>query len=99
MKAFRIEETGSWFINAIATVFSKKAKTEHVADMFTEVKNLMSQQIANAPGTEHHMCQVSAVTQDSLRKKLYLFPGFPKTTKHFHRRNWTFSFLRKSHKM
>ncbi|XP_078487617.1 caspase-2-like [Ciona intestinalis] len=79
MKAFRNEAAGSWFINAITKVFSKKAKTEHVADMLTEVKNLMSQQIANAPGTKNHRCQVSAVTEDSLRKKLYVFPGFPKT--------------------
>ncbi|XP_078486454.1 caspase-2 [Ciona intestinalis] len=79
MKAFRNEAAGSWFINAITKVFSKKAKTKHVVDMLTEVKNLMSQQIAYAPGTKNHRCQVSAVTEDSLRKKLYLFPGFPKT--------------------
>ncbi|XP_078487619.1 caspase-2-like [Ciona intestinalis] len=78
MKAFR-EASGTWFINAIATVFSEQATTEHVVDMLTEVKNLISQRIAYAPGTKHHRCQVSAVTQDTLRKKLYLFPGFPKT--------------------
>jgi len=28
---------GSWFINAIASIFAKKAATEHVADMITVV--------------------------------------------------------------
>ncbi|XP_078487031.1 caspase-2-like isoform X2 [Ciona intestinalis] len=64
---FRIEETNSWFINAIATVFSEKAQTKHVVDMIPEVKNLMN-----------HGCQESAEIRDTLRKKLYFFPGFPK---------------------
>ncbi|XP_078486446.1 uncharacterized protein LOC113474329 [Ciona intestinalis] len=36
--SFRNIHYGSYFINAIAEVFSKKAKTEHVVDMLTEVK-------------------------------------------------------------
>ncbi|XP_078487621.1 caspase-2-like [Ciona intestinalis] len=69
--AFRHPATGSWFINAIAKVFSKKAKTEHVVDMLTEVGNKVSQMEDDG---DRQMSEFVS----SLRKKLYLFPGFPK---------------------
>ncbi|XP_078486918.1 caspase a-like [Ciona intestinalis] len=78
--AFRSELTGSWFINAIATVFSKKARTEHVADMLTEVGRGVSHRAANTPDNmATHRCKEMSEYKSTLRNKLYLFPGFPKT--------------------
>nr|XP_026690729.1 cell death protein 3-like isoform X2 [Ciona intestinalis] len=77
--SFRNEATGSWFINAIATVFSKKARTEHVVDMLTEVGRGVSHRAANTPDNmATHRCKEMSEYKSTLRNKLYLFPGFPK---------------------
>ncbi|XP_078486452.1 caspase-2-like [Ciona intestinalis] len=70
--SYRDPNKGSRFINAIAKVFSQKAMTEHVVDMLTEVGNEVSQRMVKR--------QMSEIVS-RLRKKLYLYPGFPKQQK------------------
>ncbi|CAK8674871.1 unnamed protein product [Clavelina lepadiformis] len=68
----------SWFTNAIANVFSKKARQDHVCDMLKEVKRGLGQRISSVPDDSTlHECKVMADVRDILLKNVYFFPGFP----------------------
>ena len=66
-----------WFTNAIANVFSKHAHEEHVCDMLTRVKNGVAQRVSQTEDPETNNCKAMPHVHDTLRKKIYFFPGFP----------------------
>ncbi|XP_076804026.1 uncharacterized protein LOC143448264 isoform X1 [Clavelina lepadiformis] len=67
----------SWFTNAIANVFSKKAKSDHVCDMLKEVKRGLSKRVANTDHPATNQGKVMADVRDILLKNIYFFPGHP----------------------
>ncbi|CAK8691792.1 unnamed protein product [Clavelina lepadiformis] len=67
----------SWFTNAIANVFSKKAKSDHVCDMLKEVKRGLSKRVATSNNPIYDQGKEMADIRDILLKNLYLFPGHP----------------------
>ncbi|XP_076804024.1 caspase-2-like [Clavelina lepadiformis] len=67
----------SWFTNAIANVFSKKAKSDHVCDMLKEVKRGLSKRVATSNNPIYDQGKEMADIRDILLKNLYFFPGHP----------------------
>ncbi|XP_061054826.1 caspase-2 isoform X2 [Eubalaena glacialis] len=55
--AMRNTKRGSWYVEALAQVFSERACDKHVADMLVEVNALIKEREGYAPGTEFHRCK------------------------------------------
>ncbi|XP_039253563.2 caspase-2-like [Styela clava] len=70
-QAYRHTENGSWFINAIANVFMRHAKEEHMVDLMTKVNNAVKKKSSSDD------LDVKAMSHNdsTLTKKLYLYPG------------------------
>ncbi|KAG8429823.1 hypothetical protein GDO86_019127 [Hymenochirus boettgeri] len=52
--SLRNTKKGSWFVQALASVFSQNAKDTHVADMLVKVNSMIKEREGYAPGTEFH---------------------------------------------
>lgn len=72
-------DKGSWFMNAIANVFSKYARNEHVSEMMLRVRRSVMEKTGSTPtcGTANVHCKEMSESRDLLSKKLYLMPGYP----------------------
>ncbi|XP_003475318.1 caspase-2 isoform X1 [Cavia porcellus] len=77
--AMRNTKRGSWYIEALAQVFSERACDMHVADMLVKVNALIKEREGYAPGTEFHRCKEMSEYCSTLCRPLYLFPGYPPT--------------------
>ncbi|KAF6275846.1 caspase 2 [Rhinolophus ferrumequinum] len=77
--AMRNTKRGSWYIEALAQVFSQRACDMHVADMLVKVNALIKEREGYAPGTEFHRCKEMSEYCSTLCRHLYLFPGHPPT--------------------
>ncbi|KAM9078251.1 caspase-2 isoform 2-T2 [Megaptera novaeangliae] len=77
--AMRNTKRGSWYVEALAQVFSERACDKHVADMLVEVNALIKEREGYAPGTEFHRCKEMSEYCSTLCRHLYLFPGHPPT--------------------
>ncbi|XP_012302948.2 caspase-2 isoform X1 [Aotus nancymaae] len=77
--AMRNTKRGSWYIEALAQVFSERACDMHVADMLVKVNALIKDREGYAPGTEFHRCKEMSEYCSTLCRHLYLFPGHPPT--------------------
>ncbi|XP_042639009.1 caspase-2 [Orycteropus afer afer] len=77
--AMRNTKRGSWYVEALARVFSERACDMHVADMLVEVNAVIKQREGYAPGTEFHRCKEMSEYCSTLCRHLYLFPGYPPT--------------------
>ncbi|XP_004714052.1 caspase-2 [Echinops telfairi] len=77
--AMRNTKRGSWYIEALARVFSQHACDMHVADMLVEVNALIKEREGYAPGTEFHRCKEMSEYCSTLCRHLYLFPGHQAT--------------------
>ncbi|XP_016050929.1 PREDICTED: caspase-2 isoform X1 [Miniopterus natalensis] len=77
--AMRNTKRGSWYIEALAQVFSERACDMHVADMLVKVNGLIKEREGYAPGTEFHRCKEMSEYCSTLCRHLYLFPGLPPT--------------------
>ncbi|KAB0403391.1 hypothetical protein E2I00_007408, partial [Balaenoptera physalus] len=75
--AMRNTKRGSWYVEALAQVFSERACDKHVADMLVEVNALIKEREGYAPGTEFHRCKEMSEYCSTLCRHLYLFPGHP----------------------
>ncbi|XP_053525875.1 caspase-2 isoform X2 [Artibeus jamaicensis] len=75
--AMRNTKRGSWYIEALAQVFSERACDTHVADMLVKVNGLIKEREGYAPGTEFHRCKEMSEYCSTLCRRLYLFPGHP----------------------
>nr|XP_033780856.1 caspase-2 [Geotrypetes seraphini]XP_033780857.1 caspase-2 [Geotrypetes seraphini] len=75
--ALRNTKRGSWYVEALTSVFSENARHMHVADMLVKVNGLIKQREGYAPGTDFHRCKEMSEYCSSLCKDLYLFPGYP----------------------
>ncbi|XP_054420011.1 caspase-2 isoform X2 [Pteronotus mesoamericanus] len=75
--AMRNTKRGSWYVEALAQVFSERACDTHVADMLVKVNGLIKEREGYAPGTEFHRCKEMSEYCSSLCRHLYLFPGHP----------------------
>uniref|UniRef100_UPI003BEF4C64 JF1cpCasp2 n=1 Tax=Homo sapiens TaxID=9606 RepID=UPI003BEF4C64 len=73
--AMRNTKRGSWYIEALAQVFSERACDMHVADMLVKVNALIKDREGYAPGTEFHRCKEMSEYCSTLCRHLYLFPG------------------------
>uniref|UniRef100_A0A8C5R7U2 Caspase-2 n=1 Tax=Leptobrachium leishanense TaxID=445787 RepID=A0A8C5R7U2_9ANUR len=73
--SLRNTKRGSWFVEALISVFSQHAKDTHVADMLVQVNALIKEREGHAPGTEFHRCKEMSEYCSTLCRKLYLFPG------------------------
>ncbi|XP_053307320.1 caspase-2 isoform X2 [Spea bombifrons] len=73
--SMRNTKRGSWFVEALMSVFSQHAKDTHVADMLVKVNALIKEREGHAPGTEYHRCKEMSEYCSTLCRKLYLFPG------------------------
>uniref|UniRef100_A0A915IDI9 Caspase family p10 domain-containing protein n=1 Tax=Romanomermis culicivorax TaxID=13658 RepID=A0A915IDI9_ROMCU len=60
---------GSWFIQAICQVFAKKARTDEILHLFTEVNNIVAKKVSSS----QHVQIPEPCSR--LRKKFYFFPG------------------------
>ena len=72
--SWRNSRKGSWFIQALCTVFRKHAHTMDVARMLTRVNAIVAQQVSYTgdPRTSGKRQVTSTISQ--LRKELYIFP-------------------------
>ncbi|XP_004860557.1 caspase-2 isoform X3 [Heterocephalus glaber] len=77
--AMRNTKRGSWYIEALAQVFSERACDMHVADMLVKVNALIKEREGYAPGTEFHRCKEMSEYCSTLCRPLYLFPGYSPT--------------------
>lgn len=77
--AMRNTKRGSWYIEALAQVFTERACDMHVADMLVKVNALIKEREGYAPGTEFHRCKEMSEYCSTLCRHLYLFPGHPPT--------------------
>lgn len=77
-RSFR-NHKGSWFINAIANVFARYAKEEHVTEMMVRVREAVRAKTGITPQTEtaNIRCKEMSESRDLLSKRLYLLPGYP----------------------
>ncbi|CAH2323072.1 caspase-2 [Pelobates cultripes] len=75
--SLRNTKRGSWFVEALISVFSQHAKNTHVADMLVKVNALIKEREGHAPGTEFHRCKEMSEYSSTLCRNLYLFPGIP----------------------
>ncbi|KAM8924705.1 caspase-2 [Pelodytes ibericus] len=73
--SLRNTKRGSWFVEALSSVFSQHAKDTHVADMLVKVNAVIKEREGHAPGTEFHRCKEMSEYCSTLCRKLYLFPG------------------------
>ncbi|XP_043935792.1 caspase-2 isoform X2 [Protopterus annectens] len=73
--AMRNTKRGSWFVEAVTSVFTEHAKDTHVADMLVKVNAVIKEREGYAPGTEFHRCKEMSEYCSTLCKDLYLFPG------------------------
>jgi hypothetical protein len=72
-RAWRRSDKGSWFVRCIVYVFCKWAHDDHLSDLLTKVNNILS--YLETIGTRRKYRQI-AEKKDTLRKKLYFFPGY-----------------------
>ncbi|XP_053548755.1 caspase-2 [Bombina bombina] len=75
--SLRNTKRGSWFVQALTSVFSQHAKDTHVADMLVKVNALIKEREGYAPGTAFHRCKEMSEYSSTLCQNLYLFPGIP----------------------
>lgn len=68
---------GSWFINAITNIFMRDAHDTHVVDMLVHTNDAVSRR--RTEGSQQQCTQLMDI-RSSLRKKFYLFPGWPEPT-------------------
>lgn len=69
--AWRRCDLGSWFVRCLVSVFSRRAHSEHLLDMLTEVNNLLSKlETSVSEGCSRQLAEKS----DTLTKKVYFFP-------------------------
>ncbi|XP_070598139.1 caspase-2 isoform X1 [Erythrolamprus reginae] len=73
--AMRNTKRGSWYIEALTSVFAEDARNTHVADMLVKVNRLIKLREGHAPGTEFHRCKEMSEYCSTLCQDLYLFPG------------------------
>ncbi|KAG8130249.1 hypothetical protein E2320_016823, partial [Naja naja] len=73
--AMRNTKRGSWYIEALSSVFAENARNMHVADMLVKVNRLIKHREGHAPGTEFHRCKEMSEYCSTLCQDLYLFPG------------------------
>ncbi|KAJ7335058.1 hypothetical protein JRQ81_012999 [Phrynocephalus forsythii] len=74
--AMRNTKRGSWYIEALTSVFAEDSRNTHVADMLVKVNQLIKHREGHAPGTEFHRCKEMSEYCSTLCKDLYLFPGY-----------------------
>nr|XP_042710968.1 caspase-2 isoform X4 [Chrysemys picta bellii] len=74
--AMRNTKRGSWYIEALTSVFAEDSQNMHVADMLVKVNRLIKQREGYAPGTEFHRCKEMSEYCSTLCQDLYLFPGY-----------------------
>ncbi|XP_072847926.1 caspase-2 isoform X2 [Pogona vitticeps] len=74
--AMRNTKRGSWYVEALASVFAEDSRNTHVADMLVKVNRLIKHREGHAPGTEFHRCKEMSEYRSTLCKDLYLFPGY-----------------------
>ncbi|XP_071414486.1 caspase-2 [Pithys albifrons albifrons] len=74
--AMRNTKRGSWYIEALTSVFAEDSWNTHVADMLVKVNRQIKEREAYAPGTEFHRCKEMSEYCSSLCQDLYLFPGY-----------------------
>ncbi|XP_039351884.1 caspase-2 isoform X3 [Mauremys reevesii] len=74
--AMRNTKRGSWYIEALTSVFAQDSQNMHVADMLVKVNRLIKQREGYAPGTEFHRCKEMSEYCSTLCQDLYLFPGY-----------------------
>ncbi|KAM9174012.1 caspase-2 isoform 2-T2 [Pangshura tecta] len=74
--AMRNTKRGSWYVEALTSVFAKDSQNMHVADMLVKVNRLIKEREGYAPGTEFHRCKEMSEYCSTLCQDLYLFPGY-----------------------
>ncbi|NXQ32204.1 CASP2 protein, partial [Alaudala cheleensis] len=74
--AMRNTKRGSWYVEALTSVFAEDSRHTHVADMLVKVNRLIKQREGYAPGTEFHRCKEMSEYSSTLCRDLYLFPGY-----------------------
>ncbi|XP_060092912.1 caspase-2 [Heteronotia binoei] len=74
--AMRNTKRGSWYVEALTSVFAESSRNMHVADMLVKVNRLIKHREGYAPGTEFHRCKEMSEYCSTLCQDLYLFPGF-----------------------
>ncbi|KAL8202711.1 UNVERIFIED_CONTAM: Caspase-2 [Gekko kuhli] len=74
--AMRNTKRGSWYVEALTSVFAEDSRNTHVADMLVKVNRLIKRREGYAPGTEFHRCKEMSEYCSTLCRDLYLFPGF-----------------------
>ncbi|NWU75942.1 CASP2 protein, partial [Onychorhynchus coronatus] len=78
--AIRNTKHGSWYIEALTSVFAEDSRDTHVADMLVKASRSVNRQIkqreAYAPDTEFHRCKEMSEYCSTLCRDLYLFPGY-----------------------
>lgn len=74
--AMRNTRRGSWYIEALTSVFAEDSCDTHVADMLVKVNRQIKQREGYAPGTEFHRCKEMSEYCSTLCRDLYLFPGY-----------------------
>ncbi|XP_054858193.1 caspase-2 isoform X2 [Eublepharis macularius] len=77
--AMRNTKRGSWYVEALTSVFAEDSRNMHVADMLVKVNRLIKHREGYAPGTEFHRCKEMSEYCSTLCRDLYLFPGFSPT--------------------
>ncbi|XP_023795351.1 caspase-2 isoform X2 [Cyanistes caeruleus] len=74
--AMRNTKHGSWYVEALTSVFAEDSQHTHVADMLVKVNRQIKQREGYAPGTEFHRCKEMSEYVSTLCRDLYLFPGY-----------------------
>ncbi|XP_067426127.1 caspase-2 isoform X2 [Emydura macquarii macquarii] len=74
--AMRNTKRGSWYVEALTSVFAEDSQNMHVADMLVKVNRMIKQREGYAPGTEFHRCKEMSEYCSTLCRDLYLFPGY-----------------------
>uniref|UniRef100_H9GC58 Caspase-2 n=1 Tax=Anolis carolinensis TaxID=28377 RepID=H9GC58_ANOCA len=74
--AMRNTKHGSWYVEALTSVFAEDSGHMHVADMLVKVNRLIKLREGHAPGTEFHRCKEMSEYCSTLCQDLYLFPGY-----------------------
>uniref|UniRef100_A0A8C3NPC3 Caspase 2 n=1 Tax=Cyanoderma ruficeps TaxID=181631 RepID=A0A8C3NPC3_9PASS len=74
--AMRNTKRGSWYVEALTSVFAEDSQHTHVADMLVKVNRQIKQREGYAPGTEFHRCKEMSEYCSTLCRDLYLFPGY-----------------------
>lgn len=75
-RAWRNQEQGSWFVQAIVKVFMTYSYCEDICAMMNRVNNMVSQKVSNSLNENIHGTMQMSEFHSSLRKPhLYFFPG------------------------